>query len=165
VKIATSFIAYAALTLGLTLAPVIPAQAGDMYNFEEGILEIDVNELTNKSPDSMSFTKTLPLERYGATLRVSASYYRPDNYYSIEFVTSGAPSFDTEDLGQRGPLWPYSSVWNLRRLEQVIYAQGVGLDAMLRDLETKFNGDQGGVGFTSTGDVATGDLTITMRNK
>ena len=161
----TSVLAASAILAGILMTTPF-ANAADRYNFGEGYLEIDVNvPLTDNSANSVSFTKTLPLGRYDATLTVAVSYYAPDNYYSAMFATSGAPSFGGDGLGQRGPLWPYSSVWNLREKEQVIYADGIGLDAMLRDLETKFNGAAGRVGFRASGDLASGTLTISMRNK
>lgn len=142
-----------------------PTFADDVYDFDEGYLQIDINAPVDQSNESVTFSKTLPLERYGATLTVSVSCNEPDNYCSAEFVTSGEASFDQDGLGQRGPLWPYSSVWNVRRKAQVIYAAGVGVDAMLADLEARFNGAGGGVAFSATGDGYSSYMTITMRNR
>lgn len=142
-------------------------EAQDVYNFEQASLSIQVDQfLSNNMPGYVSYTKTLPLGRGGATLTVSVQVITDSNYHMIEFVISGAPSLDRAGgLGHSMGLWPYSSVWNLQRKTQAIYAAGDGSGGMIRDLETKFNGASGRVGFSATGDAATGGLAITMQNK
>ena len=154
-----------------TAQPSLPAPFGpparDLYNFEDALLVVAVNQpLQNDFDGYVSYSKTLPLDRGGAELSVSVQVITDSDYHMIEFMTSGAPSLDDGGgLGYSMSLWPFSSVWNLQRNTQTIYAQGHGLEAALEDLEIKFNGAEGRVDFSATGDATKGGMVLTMKNK
>lgn len=147
--------------------PVLIATQRDVYDFENALLVIAVNqELPNNFDGYVSYTKTLPLDRGAGKLSVSAQVITDSNYHMIEFMTSGDQSLDQDGgLGYAMGLWPYSNVWNLQKNTQTIYAEGDGLEGVIEDLEIKFNGASGRVDFSASGNVADGSLVITMENE
>ena len=147
--------------------PVTVDTQRDIYDFDNALLVVALNQvLPNDFDGYVSYTKTVPLHRGGAELTVSVQVITDNDYHMIEFMTSGEPSLDSDGgLGYSMGLWPYSSVWNLQRNTQTIYAAGEGLERALEDLEIKFNGAQGRVDFSATGDAADGSLVLTMQNK
>lgn len=146
---------------------VLSTAQRDIYEFEDALLVVAVSQvLPNDFDGYVSYTKTLPLDRGAAELSVTVQVITDSNYHMIEFMTSGDPSLDQDGgLGYAMALWPYSSVWNLQKNTQTIYAEGDGLEAVLKDLEIKFNGAQGRVGFSASGDAAKGSLVLKMQNK
>lgn len=143
------------------------AQARDFYSFEDGRLSVKLDQkLENETAGYVTYTKTLPLGRGGVDLTVTVTVITESNYHMIEFFTPGLESLSScGGLGCQMPLWPYSSVWNIQKNSQAIYARGNGLEAVIRDLETKFNGAQGGVAFNGSGNAAKGELVIAMQNR
>jgi hypothetical protein len=142
--------------------------AQDIYDYKNGLLVIKVDQFEkNDTEGYVTYSKKLPLTYNQAELAVTVTVIN-GKAHSIEFVTEARPSLNRNNSGQgySQTLWPYyGHVWSVHRYTQAIYAQGDNLEGMLKDLEIRFNGAYGRVGFTATGDAAKGTLVITMKNK
>lgn len=164
-----SFLAIAKAT-ALSLALIAPlasaAQAQDAYDFENAYLSMAINRaMPDETAGNVTYANSISLGQTDATLTITVTVITDVDYYMVEFLTSGDRGLNEGGgLGYSMALWPYSSVWMVRRNDQAIYAGGYGLDGMIADLEARFNGAEGQVRFFASGDTVSGGLVITMQN-
>lgn len=150
-------------------APVRPTTKPliqDLYDYDAGrvVMSLD-RKLKNDIADYVTYTKTLPIPRLDIKITATVEVNIKENYYSILLVTPGQKSLKNGGLGYRMGLLPFSDDWNLHQKTQAIYANGYGIDAALKDLETKFNGTDGQIAFSGSGEPTQGDFVLTIEKR
>lgn len=146
--------------------PTRKPRVRDVYDYDTGrvVMSLD-RKLSNNINGYVTYTKTLPIPRLNIKITATVEVSVKENYYTILLVTPGERSLDNGGLGSRMGLLPYNDDWNLHKETQAIYANGYGIDAALKDLETKFNGTDGGISFTGTGEPTKGNFVLTIEKR
>lgn len=138
----------------------------DSYSYDKGVIVISLDKpIKAFDDDHVAFQEKLLLKDVRTTIQLTLSVSVKNNYYSFELVTPGSKGFDEGGTGSRMGIFGYSDVWNLHRSTQTIYADGVGMQAALKDLQTKLNGSQGRLTVTANGDAKKGQSVITIKRK
>lgn len=113
----------------------------------------------------VAYTKQLHVKSPKINITLSVSVSTTENYYTLELITPGLNHLAGGGLGNRMGLFAYSDDWNVRKDTQAIYANGVGLKAAIKDLETKFNGVAGRISITGSGDAIKGQAIIAIEQR
>ena len=165
------FSAFIAMFFVLLVPQISYGQGADLYDYEGGMVVLNINQpVTVGIPDYVCYTKTFQLTtKEGNNLgkvTVTIEVSQKENYYMIELVTWGSEGLTGNGgLGNRMGIMPYSDDWNLRKDTQAIYANGMGFQAALKDLEAKFNGTNGKISITGTGEPTKGNAVITIKKR
>ena len=110
----------------------------------------------------VTFKKSLVIDKYGTEIKFMVEVSTSENYYTIVMITPGQASLKSGGTGYRSGIFGYSDDWNMHAETQAIYANGFGLQAAVQDLSTKFNGTDGRLNFSASGDALGGTMVLTI---